>query len=253
MKNIAIKIYIFISNNMLVNNALILFNLDHKLQLSAGQWKAFSYNNKKTEQENAGFSHREEIEKALVKFKEGLLTFIKTNIPKNSAILDFGCGPGIYLKMLRDNFKIFGIDVSENMIKRAQSEIPEGKFYCGNFLNQHFEEKYKMIYSVSVLEYVPVSQINNFFKKSHAILEDGGFIYIQYPHALKVFDLFYPDRNYISYSPGTIKKACEPYFDIISHQQFFDGRTINSYDKNPYPTPSKDFRNGYLLIAQKKK
>jgi len=70
MKNISTHIYIFLSNNMLVNNILIYLISIISLQLSARQWKAFFIIIKKPNRKNAGFSHREEIEKALIKLKK---------------------------------------------------------------------------------------------------------------------------------------------------------------------------------------
>src|ERR1700739_895928 len=170
MTGIFLKTYSFISNNIILNNILIWLKLDHKFQLSAGQWKAFSYNTNKTEQENAGFSHRPYIQKAIDSLKERFITFINENIPPGENILDVGCGPGVYLKLIADKYNISGIDVSEAMIKEAKKGLPKGNFYCENFLLHTFTYKYALIYSISALEYVPVSQIELFFKKCHDIL-----------------------------------------------------------------------------------
>lgn len=251
MKRLTASIYLFLSNNIVVNNLLIALKLDHKMQLAARQWKAFSYNSKKTEQENAGFSHTSEVQKAIDQLKNTFKNFVAKHIKPNTEILDFGCGPGIYLKMLEENYSLNGIDVSPEMIRKAKDAIPQGTFYCGNFLTTQFNKKYSIIFSISVLEYVPVSQLETFFKKCADLLEPGGFLFIQYPHALRYKDLFYPDRNYINYSPKKIEEKAGKYFRLLSHSQFFDGKKVGLYDKNPYATSSKDFRNGYLLIAQK--
>jgi len=52
-----------------------------------------------------------------------------------SKILDLGCGPGNYSKYLSDikGFKnIHGIDLSEQMIKRAKNNVPSGNFALGD-------------------------------------------------------------------------------------------------------------------------
>jgi len=253
LSSIFSNIYLVLSNNILLNNALIWLKLDHKLQLSARQWKVFSYNKNKTEQENAGFSHKADVQKAIDVLKLRFIDFITANIPPANNVLDFGCGPGVYLKLLSDRYKISGIDVSQAMIEKAKQVLPYGSFYCENFLLQEFTQKYTLIYSISTLEYVPVSKIKLFFKKCYDLLDEDGYLFIQYPHALKLGDLLYSDRNYISYSPERIEKYCSDFFIIKTHEQFFDNRKISRYDKTPYPTKSKDFRNGYLLIAQKRK
>lgn len=246
------KLYNFLTNNILINNILIALKLDSKKELSAGHWKAFKYDSKKTIQQNAGFSHTAEVQEALDKVKNKLIETLKKNISPKANVLDIGCGPGIYMKLLKDQYHLTGVDISEEMLQSASANLPDQKFYMGNFLNISFDEKFSAIYSISVLEYVPVSSIENFFKKCADLLNEKGIIFIQYPHALKKSDLFYPDRNYINYSPEKISEVASKYFNIIENKHSFDERETCVYDKNPYPTPSKTFKNGYLLIAIKK-
>ena len=70
----------FLTNNIIVNNILIWLRLDGKMQLATRQWKVSKYNKSKTIQENAGFSHRQEIEDALRKIKEDIAAVIKKYI-----------------------------------------------------------------------------------------------------------------------------------------------------------------------------
>lgn len=246
------NIYNLISNNRFVNNILIATGYDAKLQMAAKQWKLFSYNTSKTIQENAGFSHTKEVEEALTIVKQKLTNTLKTYISAGDKILDFGCGPGIYMSLLNKDYRPEGIDVSEAMLASAKKQLPENTFYHGNFLHTVFPTTYSAVYSISVLEYVPVSKIDEFFQKCASILNKDGIIFIQYPHALCKADLYYPDRNYINYSPALISRVASSYFEIIENKQSYDNRETCDYDTKPYPTSSKVFTNGYLLIAKKK-
>lgn len=246
------SLYSFLTNNSILNNILIFFKIDAKRELSAGHWKVFKYNPNKSIQQNAGFSHTPEVEESIEKVKTKLITTLNDNISKGDTILDFGCGPGIYMKLLSYDYKVIGIDVSEGMLQHAAQLLPNHKFYQGNFITLPIPEKFKAIYSISVLEYVPVSQIKLFFKKCYDLLEPGGIIFIQYPHALSKTDLYYPDRNYICYSPSKISKVASINFEVIENRQSFDGRSECTYDTKAYPTKGKTFKNGYLLIAKKK-
>ena len=245
-------LYSLLTNNIFINRALIILGLDAKKELAVGQWKAFKYDANKSIQQNAGFSHFEEVEEALKKVKDKLIKHLASSVPAKANILDFGCGPGIYMKMLSNDYTVSGVDISEGMLESAHKLLPNNKFYLGNFLSISFEEKYKAIYSISVLEYIPVSKIDAFFKKCADNLDDKGLLFIQYPHALKLMDLFYPDRNYINYSPALITQVAARYFTIVENKHSYDERETCDYDKNPYPTNSKSFKNGYLLIAIKK-
>ncbi len=246
------SVYNLLSNNRFVNNVLIATGYDARLQMAAKQWKLFSYNNTKTIQENAGFSHTKEVEEALSIVKQKLKDTLKAYVPEKGRLLDFGCGPGIYMKMLNTDYEVEGIDVSEAMIASAKEQLPGNTFYHGNFLLTDFPKSYAAIYSISVLEYVPVSKIDEFFRKCALLLDQQGIIFIQYPHALSKADLYYPDRNYITYSPELISRVASPYFEVLENRQSYDGRDTCAYDRNPYPTTSKVFTNGYLLIARKK-
>ncbi len=246
------SLYDTLSNNRFINNILIATGYDAKLQMAAKQWKLFNYNSKKTIQENAGFSHTEDVEKALEIIKTKLKNTLSNNLTPNSLILDFGCGPGIYMDLLKDDYNVEGIDVSDAMIASAKKTLPNNLFYLGNFLLTDFNKTYNAIYSISVLEYVPVSKIDSFFKKCASLLNKDGVLFIQYPHALCKADLYYPDRNYINYSPALLSKIASNYFTIIENKQSFDDRETCIYDEKPYPTLSKVFTNGYLLIAKKK-
>lgn len=246
------SVYNLLSNNRFVNNILIATGYDARLQMAAKQWKLFSYNTTKTIQENAGFSHTKEVEGALSIVKQKLTDTLKAYAPEKGRLLDFGCGPGIYMKMLNSDYEVEGIDVSEAMITSAKEQLPGNTFYHGNFLLTDFPKNYAAIYSISVLEYVPVSKIDEFFRKCASLLDPKGIIFIQYPHALSKADLYYPDRNYITYSPELISRVASPYFEILENKQSYDGRDTCNYDRKPYPTSSKVFTNGYLLIARKK-
>ena len=246
------SLYNLLSNNRFVNNILIATGYDARLQMAAKQWKLFSYNKSKTIQENAGFSHTKEVEDALSIIKNKLIYTLKEYVKDQENILDFGCGPGIYMELLHKDYKVDGIDVSEAMISSAKQQLPSSFFYFGNFLHTQFQKKYSAIYSISVLEYIPVSKIDVFFEKCASLLVKDGIIFIQYPNAVSKSDLYYSDRNYINYSPLLISKIASSYFTIIENKQSYDGRETCDYDRKPYPTPSKLFTNGYLLLAKKK-
>lgn len=246
------SLYSKLTNNIVINNLLIAFGLEAKKELSAGQWKAFKYDASRSIQQNAGFSHTAEVEESLAKVKQKLIDQLKQRAPLKAKILDFGCGPGIYMKMLADDYNVSGVDISEGMLQAAKNILSNSKFYLGNFLNVNFEDTYHAIYSISVLEYVPVSQIDAFFKKCATLLTENGLLFIQYPHALNKMDLYYPDRNYINYSPEMITRVAAKYFRVIENKQSYDERETCKYDTKPYATNSKTFKNGYLLIAVKK-
>lgn len=69
-----------------------------------------------------------------------LLKFLKY-APKNSKVLDLGCGAGIPVsKFLVDNgCKVVGIDFSEGMLKVARRNVPIAKFINMNITKMKFK------------------------------------------------------------------------------------------------------------------
>lgn len=240
-----------LTNNIVVNNFLILFKIDSKINPSHKVWHKFSFNPNKTLQENAGFSQREDVQDAITKAHNDLNETVAKYLHKGDSILDIGCGPGLYLNDFKKDYLLFGIDISSEMIKEAKKLAPNVTFYNDDFFNQEFSNKFNLVYSICSLQYVPKSSITKYFKKIYDLLEHNGMLFIHYPHALSFYDTLIPNIYYINYSPGIIEKICKKYFTIIKHTHSFDGRVIGRYDKKRYEGVNGSFKNGCLLIAQK--
>ncbi len=248
-----ISIFRMLNNNIVLNNFMILFGVDAAIKFSASkQWKVFKFDTNKTAQLNAGFSHTPIEEESITKVKMQLISFMEKYVPKQSFILDFGCGPGLYMQLLKNDFNVEGIDISEDMLNIAARELPKNKFYHGNFLSAKFEKKFQAIYTIGVLQYVAVSQIDFFFRTCSELLNNNGILFIQYPEAITERDLYYPDRHYIRYSPLLIDRLAKKYFNVIYHKQCFDERELCKYDRTPYSMNPKVFRDGYTLVAERK-
>jgi len=246
------RIINFFTNNILINNPLIWLGLDAFVLKNFGMYKRIRLDEKLSPQEMAGFSKRKEVQEAIDKTHFDLTETVNRYLQPGDAILDIGCGPGTYLKDFEGKFALTGIDINPQMIESARRNIEGAKLILGDFLGHDFDRKFKMIYSVSVLEFIPPSKLRAFFRKAHHLLEEGGVLFIHYPHALKYKDTLYPDLFYIEYSPRKVENELKNNYKIIKHQHGFDGRTIDLYDPKPYEPGIRTFKNGYLLIALRK-
>lgn len=91
-----------------------------------------------------------------------------------NSVLDIGCGNGKLLKLLADNdFNAFGIDRSEEMIKRAKelgvkAEVKE--------LNSLHVNSYECALAVGdVLNYMKDSELDKFFDEVKSVLHVDGY------------------------------------------------------------------------------
>ncbi|MBK9639443.1 MAG: class I SAM-dependent methyltransferase [Bacteroidetes bacterium] len=233
-----------------MNNIFIRFGVDSILTSRFGIYKRIKINTSLSPQQMAGFSEKPTVQEAINKIHDQLETLVQQNLKEGDRILDIGCGPGAYLKKWEGKYDLTGIDINEEMVNAAKKYIPTATFLLDNFLNHDFDHKFKLIYSVSVLEFIPPSRLMAFFRKVHLLLEPDGKLLIQYPHALNFKDTLYPDLYYVEYSPRKIEHELRKNYQIITHEHCFDRRIIDLYDPKPYEPGIRTFKNGYLLIAE---
>jgi len=91
------------------------------------------------------------------------------------SILEIGCAGGHFLEYLhKRDWKVLGIDISDNMIQFAKSKgLPA---ICTDFLKFTFEEQYDLIVLWATLEHLTDPRL--FLQKMESLLKDNGKIYI---------------------------------------------------------------------------
>ncbi len=246
------RLLYLLTHNVVVNNAIIILGLENRVKSIDRVWRSFRFNPSRSLQENVGFSHRKDVEEAIEKIHHDLIGLDAKH--RFKSVLDVGCGTGLYLKEFEGKGKrLIGIDLSQELLHRAQEHVKEAKFICGPYLNTLLKEQVDLIYSISVLEYVSRRDLRKFFGKIHRELNPGGYIFIQYPHALSLTDTFYPELNYIKYSPAVVTRAAAEYFTIERHSHgFYPEKVVGRYDPSPFKVNGGSFVNGYVLIGRKK-
>lgn len=106
------------------------------------------------------------------------------NLPKNSKILDLGCGPGYFLDEMstREFTDVTGVTLSPDDIKLCQSKGHTVKPYDLTFLPQkdgYFDESVDFIFLRHALEHSPYPIFS--LMEYNRILKQGGKIYIEVP------------------------------------------------------------------------
>lgn len=96
---------------------------------------------------------------------------------RGKKILDFGCGTGIYAKLLtKKGAKIKGFDISSEMIEIAKRENPKLDLKVGSVYKIPFKEKFDIVISSLAVHYV--SDWGKMFKQIKKVLKkDGIFVF----------------------------------------------------------------------------
>lgn len=102
---------------------------------------------------------------------------------KKGLIIDLGCGSGIVAKELLDNnFKVLGIDKSQDLIEIAKRRAPGGDYIVHSFFETHFPKCIGAISTSECLNYATNGENQNNLKKLfkdifEALEEEGLFIF----------------------------------------------------------------------------
>ena len=96
---------------------------------------------------------------------------------KNKKVSDWGCGSGIYIKILsKKGANIKGFDISKEMIKIAKKDNPNTDLRVGSGLNIPFSEKFDIVFPSLALHY-----LNNWDRAlrgiSRVLKNNGYFIF----------------------------------------------------------------------------
>lgn len=100
-------------------------------------------------------------------------------IPKNSLILDAGCGAGIPAAkfLVKKGYKVVGVDVSKKMVKLAKENVPKGDFKVMSLYNLKFKDKtFDAVISFFTILHLEKSKVPKVFKEFHSILKDNGYL-----------------------------------------------------------------------------
>ena len=117
--------------------------------------------------------------------KEVVLKYIDPiNLPKNSKILDLGCGPGYFLDEMktRNYTDITGVTLSPGDIKICEDKGHKIAKYDLSFLPQkdgYFDESVDFIFLRHALEHSPYPIFS--LMEYNRLLKQGGKLYIEVP------------------------------------------------------------------------
>jgi SAM-dependent methyltransferase len=93
---------------------------------------------------------------------------------KGKKILDFGCGSGIYAKLLtKKGAVVKGFDISPEMIKIAKRENPKLDLKVGSGYDIPFNEKFDVVLASLVVHYL--KDWDRMLKEVKRVLKKGGY------------------------------------------------------------------------------
>lgn len=127
-------------------------------------------------------------------------------------ILDLGCGAGdFYGFMQKRGWKATyeGVDVSQNMIDRAWTKYPKGRFAKIDFMSETFNFKYDWIIAAGTFNHKVENQYEYVFgamKKMHSLARKGCGVIFMSKHDPAQAAI--PTEYLFGYDPVEVLKLC---------------------------------------------
>lgn len=109
------------------------------------------------------------------------LEMLEAVIPRSSKILDAGCGSGeIAAKLMERGYDVWGIDLTEPMIRRARKLCGSDQFQVGDIENIPFPDNtFDAAVSLGVIQYLPSEE--QALREMRRVLKPGGQAVIAIP------------------------------------------------------------------------
>ena len=125
--------------------------------------------------------------------KSPYLPYLLNQLPKDSKILESGCGIGQWLIFLMEmNYKnLYGIDYASQTIERMQKMYPQLNYSIGNILKTDYDDGYfDAVLSWSIIDHLQIKDRQTVIHDMVRVLKDNGLLYITVPY-----------KNFLHYSP----------------------------------------------------
>jgi cyclopropane fatty-acyl-phospholipid synthase-like methyltransferase len=97
-------------------------------------------------------------------------------LPPGDKILDLGCGTGrpIAEYLIRQDFRVLGIDRSAKMLEIAKRIIPEAEFIQGDMLDLELDEQFAAVIAWDSIFHVDRTRHREIFRKLRKLLTADG-------------------------------------------------------------------------------
>ncbi len=175
--------------------------------------------------------------------------FLKFLPEGQTSVLDLGCGPGIisaYVRNKKQNIRITAVDVSPNMVKKAQEMVPD---IFGIVLNisdiRTLKTPFQGIICGFVLPYLSPEEVVTCIKDCNDLLSDNGIFYLSFVDG-------HPSQSGIKTgSSGDRTLFFYHQKDEILKSLRLSGFTVLKEFTVPYPVQNSETEEHTILIATK--
>lgn len=103
---------------------------------------------------------------------------LTSRLPDRARILELGCGSGVPdTQLLAECFRVTGVDISGEQIKRARANVPSAQFVQGDLTSLELEPaSFEAVAAFYSFNHVPRDLLATVFARIHSWLVPGGLL-----------------------------------------------------------------------------
>jgi len=112
---------------------------------------------------------------------DALLKLFAKHVKKGSKVLDLGCGAGVPIDrfLVKNGYKVTGIDFARNMLKAAKKNVPRARYIQMDMTKMKFRpDSFDVAVSFYAIIHVPKEKHAKLYKDLHKILKSDGIILV---------------------------------------------------------------------------
>ncbi|HAU07769.1 MAG: Methyltransferase type 11 [Candidatus Yanofskybacteria bacterium GW2011_GWF1_44_227] len=137
---------------------------------------------------------------------------------ENPNVLEIGCGYGREAKeILKLTSHYLGMDISEEMIRKAKNDVPDGNFVVSDIENYVFPDGLDIIFSFASLLHSDIENLRLIAERAYEALAKNGIFYISLKRGVyhrEIQEDEFGTRVYYYYAPEDIE-ALDPRFTTV--------------------------------------
>ena len=101
-----------------------------------------------------------------------------SRLPPGSRVLELGCGAGVPdTRLLADRFRVTGVDVSPEQVRRATAAVPSAEFVCADFTDLELPQgSFDGVAAFYSFNHVPRELLAPLFRSIRGWLVPGGVL-----------------------------------------------------------------------------
>jgi cyclopropane fatty-acyl-phospholipid synthase-like methyltransferase len=114
---------------------------------------------------------------------ERFLEEVAARLPDNARVLDLGCGNGVKTRRLARRFEVVGVDISEEQLRLARSEVPQATFVRADFADLDLPAaSFDAVTAFYSIVHVPRDEHQALFGRFWSWLKPGGLFLAALSH-----------------------------------------------------------------------